>query len=91
MKKLLAVFFTLALVFTAIGSTPTMAAGSVESILWVDDDLQLKHYVMNKKPLYNSPGNPSAVGYVEWQNVTVNQAWYLINTSLEQKWIGYNV
>ena len=33
----------------------------------------------------------NVVGYVAYQPVKVKQAWYLINTLLGQKWIGYNL
>ncbi|PFW12439.1 hypothetical protein COL12_04170 [Bacillus cereus] len=48
-------------------------------------------YVWGKVPLYNGPGNTNVVAYVARQNVTVILAYFLINTSLGQKWIGYNV
>ncbi|WHY31607.1 hypothetical protein [Bacillus wiedmannii] len=90
MKKLLAVFFALALAFTAIGSTPAMAYGNDESRLYLERGGRITNLVWGKVPLYNGPGNPNVVGYVADQPVTVNQAWFLINTSLGPKWVGYN-
>ncbi|MFB8328128.1 hypothetical protein ACWGJ1_25795 [Bacillus wiedmannii] len=90
MKKILAVFFALALVFTAIGSTPAMAEGNYESRLTYDNG-NLRNYVYWSKELFNGPGDPHAVGYVANQPVTVKQAWYLVSTSLGPKWVGYNV
>ncbi|PGW84500.1 hypothetical protein COE01_13570 [Bacillus thuringiensis] len=89
MKKILAVFFALALVFTAIGSTPAMAEGNYESDLTYENG-NLRNYVYWSKELLNGPGDPNVVGYVSWQSLTVKQAWFLINTSLGPKWIGYN-
>ncbi|OOR22798.1 hypothetical protein [Bacillus wiedmannii] len=89
MKKLLAVFFALALAFTAIGSTPAMALGNGNAHLFWRDG-HLNNHVFGKKPLLNSPSNPNPVGYVADQDVDVRQAWFIINTSLGPKWIGFN-
>ncbi|OOR22799.1 hypothetical protein [Bacillus wiedmannii] len=94
MKKLLAVFFALALAFTAIGTSPAMAAGNNDARITGYSDLsgttEIYNYVNGKKPLFNSPSDPRIVGYVANQNVTIKQPWFLINTSLGQKWIGFN-
>ncbi|PEM55387.1 hypothetical protein [Bacillus wiedmannii] len=90
MKKVFAVFFVLALAFMSINSSTAMAYGSNESKLSLRWDDRITNYVFGTVPLYNGPGNPNVVGYVASQNVTVNQAWFLINTSLGPKWIGYN-
>ncbi|WHY31606.1 hypothetical protein [Bacillus wiedmannii] len=89
MKKLLAVFFALALAFTAIGSTPAMAANSDAQIVDYNGVL-LKNYVNGKKPLFNSPSDPRVVGYVANQYVTIKQPWFIVNTSLGAKWMGFN-
>lgn len=89
MKKLLAVFFALALAFTAIGSTPARAEGDFRSTL-SGDGLQLYNNVGYRKPLYLNPGSPTVVDYISYQDVIVRQAWFLINTSLGPKWVGYN-
>ncbi|MGE7854558.1 hypothetical protein ACQKNN_27665 [Bacillus paramycoides] len=92
MKKLLVVFFALALAFTAIGSTPAMAAGNYGTKLDFGDYYgnSLTNYVNNKKPLFNSPSDPRVVGYVADQWVKVKQPWFIIDTSLGAKWVGFN-
>ncbi|PGM87786.1 hypothetical protein [Bacillus cereus] len=95
MKKVFAVFFVLALAFMSINSSKVMAAddwwlGSNDADLYTSGGSQLLNDVGSKQPLYNGPGNPNVVGYVAWQTVTVKQAWFLINTSLGPKWVGYN-
>ncbi|PFL02908.1 hypothetical protein [Bacillus thuringiensis] len=90
MKKVFAVFFVLALAFMSINSSTAMAYGGKESHLYLRWDDRIMNYVFDTVPLYNGPGNPNVVGYVADQPVTVKQAWFLINTSLGPKWIGYN-
>ncbi|MEV7211460.1 hypothetical protein, partial [Streptomyces sp. NPDC093554] len=90
MKKLLAVFFALALAFTSIGSTTVMAAGNGNASLGYDNEFRIINQVYGKKPLLNSPSDPNPVGYVADQKVRVKQAWFIINTSLGPKWVGYN-
>ncbi|ALC52885.1 hypothetical protein ACN91_15250 [Bacillus cereus] len=89
MKKLLVVFFALALAFTAIGSTPAMAAGNSDARI-VSYVGVLQNYIYGKKPLFNSPSDPTVVGYVANQYVTIKQPWFIVNTSLGEKWMGFN-
>ncbi|MED2604238.1 hypothetical protein P4241_26460 [Bacillus thuringiensis] len=90
MKKLFTVFFALVLAFTVIGTTPAMAAGDGNAQVYYNNEFNITNYVFSKKPLLNSPSDPNPVGYVAWQYVTVEQAWFLIDTSLGPKWVGYN-
>ncbi|MEC3342259.1 hypothetical protein, partial [Bacillus thuringiensis] len=83
-------FFVLAFAFMSINSSKVMAYGNHKADLYTSGGSQLLNYVGSKQPLYNGPGNPNVVGYVAWQTVTVEQAWYLIDTSLGEKWVGYN-
>ncbi|MGG3521039.1 hypothetical protein ABES33_14030 [Bacillus pseudomycoides] len=89
MKKLFAAFFVLALSFMSISSTPAMAANS-QAELCITEDHSLCHNLYGKKPLYNSPSDPNIVGYVANQTVKIQQAWFLVNTSLGAKWMGFN-
>ncbi|WP_242297093.1 hypothetical protein [Bacillus cereus group sp. BfR-BA-01382] len=91
MKKVFVVFFVLAFAFMSINSSKVMAYGNHKADLYTSGGSQLLNYVGSKQPLYNDPGNLNVVGYVAYQPVKVKQAWYLINTLLGQKWIGYNL
>ncbi|KXO02951.1 MULTISPECIES: hypothetical protein [Bacillus cereus group] len=90
MKKLFTVLFVLSLAFMSINSSNVMAAGKNDTDLYTNGSELFNYIGSNKKPLYNNPSDPNVVGYVANQEVIVKQAWFLIKTSLGDKWVGYN-